>query len=79
MGANYRSACRGKATADVIAKLSLVEEETDENLYSTYGYYEAQFYPYPFPILTFEIVCVPHSRRKCCIGWNLLWRLVYYR
>ncbi len=33
VGANYRSACRGKSTADVIAKLSLVEEETDESLY----------------------------------------------
>ncbi|WP_256874549.1 four helix bundle protein [Nostoc sp. C057] len=33
MGANERSACRGKSTADVIAKLSLVEEETDESLY----------------------------------------------
>lgn len=33
MGANYRSACRGKSTADVIAKLSLVEEEADESLY----------------------------------------------
>lgn len=34
--------------------------------YSTSAYYEAQFYPYLFPILTFETVCVPHSRRKCC-------------
>ncbi|WP_313930429.1 four helix bundle protein [Nostoc sp. FACHB-133] len=33
MGANDRSACRGKSTADVIAKLSLVEEEADESLY----------------------------------------------
>ena len=33
VGANYRSACRGKLTADVIAKLSLVEEEADESLY----------------------------------------------
>ncbi len=33
MGANYRSAYRGKSTADVIAKLSLVEEEADESLY----------------------------------------------
>jgi len=41
----------------------------DEILYSTSGYYEAQFYPHPFPILAFETVCVPHSRRKCC---NLL-------
>ena len=33
VGANYRSACRGKSSADVIAKLSLVEEEADESLY----------------------------------------------
>ncbi|MEH2099258.1 MAG: four helix bundle protein [Nostoc sp.] len=33
VGANYRSACRGKSTADVITKLSLVEEEADESLY----------------------------------------------
>jgi four helix bundle protein len=33
VGANYRAACRGKSTADVIAKLALVEEETDESLY----------------------------------------------
>ncbi|QSJ18814.1 four helix bundle protein [Nostoc sp. UHCC 0702] len=33
VGANYRSACRGKSIADVIAKLSLVEEEADESLY----------------------------------------------
>ncbi|WP_265271320.1 four helix bundle protein [Nostoc sp. KVJ3] len=33
MGANYRSACRGKSTADIIAKLSLVEEKADESLY----------------------------------------------
>jgi len=33
VGANYRAACRGKSTADVIHKLSIVEEETDESLY----------------------------------------------
>ena len=33
VGANYRAACRGKSTADVIAKLSIVEEEADESLY----------------------------------------------
>ncbi|WP_238845579.1 four helix bundle protein [Nostoc edaphicum] len=33
VGANYRSACRGKSTTDVIAKLSLLEEEADESLY----------------------------------------------
>jgi len=33
VGANYRSACRGKSKADFIAKLSIVEEEADETLY----------------------------------------------
>jgi four helix bundle protein len=33
IGANYRAACRGRSKADVIAKLSLVEEEADESLY----------------------------------------------
>ena len=33
MGANYRAACRGKSTADVIAKLRIVEEQADESLY----------------------------------------------
>ncbi len=33
VGANYRAACRSKSPADMIAKLSLVEEEADECLY----------------------------------------------
>jgi len=33
VGANYRAACRGKSPADVISKLSIVEEEADETLY----------------------------------------------
>ena len=33
VGANYRAACRGKSTADVLAKLAIVEEETDESVY----------------------------------------------
>jgi four helix bundle protein len=33
VGANYRAACRGKSTADVIAKLRIVEEEADESAY----------------------------------------------
>jgi len=33
VGANYRAACRGKSTADIIAKLSIVEEEADESIY----------------------------------------------
>ena len=33
IGANYQAACRGKSTADVIAKLRIVEEEADESAY----------------------------------------------
>ena len=33
IGANYRAACRGKSTADVLHKLAIVEEEADESLY----------------------------------------------
>ena len=33
VGANYRAACRGKSPADVLNKLSIVEEEADESLY----------------------------------------------
>jgi four helix bundle protein len=33
VGANYRAACRGKSVANVIHKLSIVEEEADESLY----------------------------------------------
>jgi four helix bundle protein len=33
IGANYRAACRGKSTADVLAKLAIVEEEADECIY----------------------------------------------
>jgi len=33
MGANYRAACRGRTSADVITKLSIVEEEADESIY----------------------------------------------
>ena len=33
VGANYRAACRGKSAPDVIAKLSIVEEEADESIY----------------------------------------------
>jgi four helix bundle protein len=33
VGANYRAACRAKSTADIIAKLAIVEEEADETLY----------------------------------------------
>ena len=33
VGANYRAACRAKSTADFIAKMGIVEEETDESVY----------------------------------------------
>ncbi|MDP2604130.1 MAG: four helix bundle protein [Deltaproteobacteria bacterium] len=33
VGANYRAACRGRSTADVISKLNIVEEEADESTY----------------------------------------------
>lgn len=33
VGANYRAACRAKSTADLINKLTIVEEEADESLY----------------------------------------------
>ena len=33
VGANYRAACRGRSSADVLAKLGVVEEEADETLY----------------------------------------------
>jgi four helix bundle protein len=33
IGANYRSACRGKSIVDVLAKLAIVEEEADETVY----------------------------------------------
>jgi four helix bundle protein len=33
IGANYRSACKGKSTADFINKIIIVEEEGDESIY----------------------------------------------
>lgn len=33
IGANYRAACRAKSTADMINKLKVVEEESDETEY----------------------------------------------
>ncbi len=32
VGANYRSACRARSTADFISKMGIVEEEADELL-----------------------------------------------
>ena len=33
VGANYRSACRGRSKAEFIAKLGIVEEEADESAF----------------------------------------------
>jgi four helix bundle protein len=33
VGANYRSACRGRSVAEFIAKIGIVEEESDESGY----------------------------------------------
>jgi four helix bundle protein len=33
VGANYRSACRGRSRAEFIARLGMVEEEADESAY----------------------------------------------
>ena len=33
VGANYRAACRGKSSADMLMKLAIVEEESDEAIY----------------------------------------------
>ncbi|MFO0823514.1 MAG: four helix bundle protein [Gemmataceae bacterium] len=33
VGANYRSACRGRSPAEFIAKMGIVEEEADESAY----------------------------------------------
>ena len=33
VGANYRSACKGKSSADFINKIVIVEEEADESIY----------------------------------------------
>jgi len=33
VGANYRAACRARSPADFVAKMGIVEEETDESIY----------------------------------------------
>ena len=45
VGANYRAACRGKSTKDVIAKLGIVEEEADESLFWVELVVEAELVP----------------------------------
>jgi len=45
VGANYRAACRGRSVADVISKLGIVEEESDESVYWLEMIVEAGFMP----------------------------------
>jgi four helix bundle protein len=45
VGASYRAACRGKSTADVLAKLAIVEEEADETVYWLELLVEAEILP----------------------------------
>ncbi|MBW4619289.1 MAG: four helix bundle protein [Cyanosarcina radialis HA8281-LM2] len=45
VGANYRAACRAKSTADILHKLSIVEEEGDETLYWLELLAEAEIVP----------------------------------
>jgi len=45
VGANYRSACRGRSTADVLSKLAIVEEEADESIYWMELLFEAHIIP----------------------------------
>jgi four helix bundle protein len=45
VGANYRAACRAKSTADMVAKLKIVEEEADETQYWLEMIAEAKLLP----------------------------------
>jgi four helix bundle protein len=45
IGANYRAACRAKSTADMINKLKVVEEESDETKYWLELLVEAKLVP----------------------------------
>jgi four helix bundle protein len=45
VGANYRAACRGRSSADVIGRLSIVEEEADESLFWMELLIEAELMP----------------------------------
>src|SRR5512144_1361550 len=45
IGANYRAACRAKSTADMINKLKIVEEESDETEYWLELLVEAELVP----------------------------------
>ena len=45
IGANYRSACRAKSTPDMINKMKIVEEESDETEYWLELLVEAEIVP----------------------------------
>jgi four helix bundle protein len=45
IGANYRAACRAKSTADMINKMKIVEEESDETEYWLELLVEAEVIP----------------------------------
>jgi len=45
IGANYRSACRAKSTPDMINKLKIVEDESDETEYCLELLVEAELVP----------------------------------
>ena len=45
IGANYRAACRAKSTADMINKMKVVEEESDETEYWLELLVEAELIP----------------------------------
>ncbi|MDT8389879.1 MAG: four helix bundle protein [Lentisphaeria bacterium] len=45
VGANYRAACRGRSTAEFIAKIGNVEEEADESAWWLEIVIEGEFLP----------------------------------
>lgn len=68
VGANYRAACRGRSVDEFIAKLGIVEEETDECIYWMELIIEAQLIPESLikPLLTEanELLAITVASRK---------------
>jgi four helix bundle protein len=68
IGTNYRAACRTKSTADMINKLKIVEEESDETAYCLELLVETGYLPLEkvSPILkeTDEIIAMTVSSIK---------------
>ena len=58
VGANYRSACKGKSTADFINKIVIVEEEADESIYWLELIEELNF------LNTKEIIALKHEANE---------------